>query len=175
MRGRRASHDGAMTDQRIPTRTLGQNGPDVGAVGLGCMGMSWAYNPDQRDDDRSVATIGRALDVGVTLIDTADVYGPFTNEDLVGRALAGRRHEAVLATKCGLVVAEGGAPRDIRPDGPTGSPTANRRVRRPIAITAACATDRLGRDPERPYPSTKTGCADARAYRRERDREREKE
>jgi aryl-alcohol dehydrogenase-like predicted oxidoreductase len=88
----------------IPTRTLGPGGPATGAVGLGCMGMSWAYNPEQRDDERSIAVIRRALDIGVTLIDTADVYGPFTNEELVGRALEGRRDEAVLATKCGLEV-----------------------------------------------------------------------
>lgn len=89
---------------RIPIRPLGQAAVPVGAVGLGCMGMTWAYNPAERDDDRSVATVRAALDAGVTLIDTADVYGPFTNEELVGRALAGRRDEAVLATKCGLVL-----------------------------------------------------------------------
>src|SRR5436305_11305922 len=88
----------------IPTRTLGPGGPAVGAIGLGCMGMSWAYNPEQRDDERSIAVIRRALDVGVTLIDTADIYGPFTNEELVGRALEGRRDDTVLATKCGLEV-----------------------------------------------------------------------
>ena len=88
----------------IPTRRLGATDLVVGAVGLGCMGMSWAYDPAQRDDDRSAATIGAALDAGVTLIDTAPAYGPFTNEELVGRALAGRRGEAVLATKVGLNV-----------------------------------------------------------------------
>lgn len=88
----------------IPQRRLGSSDLQVGAVGLGCMGMSWAYDPSDRDDDRSIAVIRRALDLGVTLIDTADVYGPFTNEELVGRALEGRRHEVALATKCGLVV-----------------------------------------------------------------------
>jgi aryl-alcohol dehydrogenase-like predicted oxidoreductase len=68
------------------------------------MGMSWAYNPEDRDDGRSIRVIGRALELGVTLIDTADVYGPYTNELLVGRALEGRRDDAVLATKCGLEV-----------------------------------------------------------------------
>ena len=103
----------------IPTRRLGPDGPEVGAVGLGCMGMTWAYNPAERDDDRSVATVHRALDEGVTLIDTADVYGPFTNEELVGRALAGRRDEAVLATKCGLVGREAATERgfDTSTDG----------------------------------------------------------
>ena len=77
---------------------------EVGAIGLGCMGMSWGYGSDDRDDERSIAVIHRALNLGVTLLDTADMYGPFTNEELVGRALDGRRDEAVLATKCGLVV-----------------------------------------------------------------------
>ena len=93
-----------MAHDTIPTRTLGLAGPEVGAIGLGCMGMSWAYDPADRDDDRSIAAIHRALEIGVTLIDTADMYGPFTNEALVGRALAGRRDSAVLATKVGLVV-----------------------------------------------------------------------
>jgi aryl-alcohol dehydrogenase-like predicted oxidoreductase len=93
-----------MEHSALPTRTLGPGGPAVGAIGLGCMGMSWAYNPEQRDDERSIAVIRHALDIGVTLIDTADIYGPFTNEELVGRALEGRRADAVLATKCGLEV-----------------------------------------------------------------------
>jgi aryl-alcohol dehydrogenase-like predicted oxidoreductase len=88
----------------IPTRRLPAAGLEVGAVGLGCMGMSWAYGAPERDDARSVEVIRRALELGVTLIDTADVYGPFTNEELVGRALEGRREAAVLATKCGYVV-----------------------------------------------------------------------
>jgi aryl-alcohol dehydrogenase-like predicted oxidoreductase len=79
-------------------------GREVGPVGLGCMGMSWAYDPSDRDDERSIGVIHRALEIGVTLLDTADAYGPFTNEELVGRALEGRRDQAVLATKCGLVV-----------------------------------------------------------------------
>ena len=86
----------------LPQRRLGPF--DVGAIGLGCMGMTWAYNTGSRDDERSAAVIHRALDLGVTLIDTADVYGPFTNEEVVGRALAGRRDGVVLATKVGLVV-----------------------------------------------------------------------
>lgn len=103
----------------IPTRRLGADGPQVGAVGLGCMGMTFAYNPADRDDDRSVATVHAALDAGVTLVDTADVYGPFTNEELVGRALAGRRDEAVLATKCGLVLTPDSTERgfSMGPDG----------------------------------------------------------
>ena len=97
-------------------RTLGTSGPSVGPVGLGCMGMSWAYGADQRDDKQSVQVLHRALDLGVTLIDTADVYGPFTNETLVGYGLAGRRAEAFLATKVGLVVGRDGIVKDGRPE-----------------------------------------------------------
>jgi aryl-alcohol dehydrogenase-like predicted oxidoreductase len=80
------------------------------------MGFTHAYDPDQRDDDRSVAVIHRALDLGVTLIDTADIYGPFTNEVLVGRALRDRRDEAVLASKCGFVPGTYPFERDGRPE-----------------------------------------------------------
>ncbi|HEY2794805.1 MAG TPA: aldo/keto reductase [Micromonosporaceae bacterium] len=86
-------------------RTIG--GLQVGAVGLGCMGMTWAYSTDAQTDEQMIGVIRRAIDLGVTLIDTADVYGPFTNETLVGRALAGRRDEVVLATKCGLRFPDG--------------------------------------------------------------------
>jgi aryl-alcohol dehydrogenase-like predicted oxidoreductase len=79
-------------------RTLGQ-GLAVSALGLGCMGMSQSYGP--ADEQESVATVHRALDMGMTFLDTADVYGPFTNERLVGRAIAARRDEVVLATKFG--------------------------------------------------------------------------
>ena len=82
-------------------RELGRSGLRVGGIGLGCMGMSEFYGP--RDEDESIATIHRALDLGVTLLDTADVYGPFTNEELLGKALRGRRREAVVATKFGIV------------------------------------------------------------------------
>src|SRR4051794_13065222 len=87
------------------TRKLGGTteggGLEVSVVGLGCMGMSEFYAG--RDDDESTATIHRALDLGVTLLDTSDIYGPHTNEQLVGRAIAGRREEVVLATKFGIV------------------------------------------------------------------------
>jgi len=87
------------------TTTLGRSGPEVGVIGLGCMGMTHSYDmATPRDDNTSVAVIHQALDLGMTLIDTADAYGPYTNEELVGRALAGRhRDRAVLATKVGLV------------------------------------------------------------------------
>ena len=92
----------------MQTRTLGLKGPTVSALGLGCMGMSEFYGA--RDDDESIATIHRALDLGVNFLDTSDVYGPHTNEVLVGRAIADRRDQVVLATKFGIV-------RD--PDDPT--------------------------------------------------------
>lgn len=85
----------------MKTRTLGKNGPKVSAIGLGCMGMSEFYG--QTDEAESIATIHRALEIGVDFLDTADMYGPFTNEELVGRAIKGRRDEVVLATKCGIV------------------------------------------------------------------------
>ena len=81
----------------MKTRRLGKNGPVVSAMGLGCMGMSAAYG--ERNDKESINTIHRALDLGVTLIDTADMYGWGHNEELIGKAIKGRREKMVLATK----------------------------------------------------------------------------
>jgi aryl-alcohol dehydrogenase-like predicted oxidoreductase len=98
----------------METRRLGDLG--VSAIGLGCMGMSEFYGPS--DEAEAIATIHRALDLGVTLLDTADMYGPFTNEELVGRAIRGRRDQVVLATKCGIVR----DPQDKRLRGINGRP-----------------------------------------------------
>jgi aryl-alcohol dehydrogenase-like predicted oxidoreductase len=85
----------------MQTRTLGRGGPTVSGIGLGCMGMSEFYGA--HDDAESTATLHHALDVGLNFLDTADAYGPYTNEELIGRALRGRRDQAFLATKFGFV------------------------------------------------------------------------
>ncbi|MFF5634548.1 aldo/keto reductase [Streptomyces sp. NPDC012825] len=87
-------------------RTIGATALDVGAIGLGCMPMNWAYSRSQQRGDRSLRTVHAALDAGVSLLDTADMYGPFTNELLVGRVLKERRADAFVSTKCGLLVGD---------------------------------------------------------------------
>jgi aryl-alcohol dehydrogenase-like predicted oxidoreductase len=116
----------------VETRTLGSQGLAVSAEGLGCMGMSEFYG--EADESQAVATIHRALELGVTLLDTADMYGPFTNERLVGRAIAGRREQVVLATKFG---------NERRPDGSWVGING-----RPEYVRAACdaSLERLGID-----------------------------
>jgi aryl-alcohol dehydrogenase-like predicted oxidoreductase len=98
----------------MQTRKLGSQGLEVSALGLGCMGMSEFYG--RADEGEALATIRRALDLGVNFLDTADMYGPFTNELLVGRAIEGRRDEAVVATKFGNVRGENGEHLGIRGD-----------------------------------------------------------
>jgi aryl-alcohol dehydrogenase-like predicted oxidoreductase len=94
--------------KHVKLRTL-----DVGRIGLGAMGMSFAYTGAGADDAESIRTIHRAIDLGVTLIDTAEVYGPYTNEELVGRALKGHRDDVVLATKFGMISHTGGGPGEL--------------------------------------------------------------
>lgn len=89
-------------------RSLGANGLTVAPLGLGCMGMSASYGvASERDESEAIATIHRALELGINFFDTAEVYGPYANEDLVGKALAGRRSEAVIATKFGWRIEKG--------------------------------------------------------------------
>jgi aryl-alcohol dehydrogenase-like predicted oxidoreductase len=89
----------------LDTRKLGSQGLAVPAIGLGCMGMSQSYGP--ADEAESVATLHRAIELGCTFLDTAEVYGPFTNEDLLGRALAGKRDKVTIATKFGFNIKDG--------------------------------------------------------------------
>jgi len=98
----------------VQERNLGKEGLSVSELGLGCMGMSEFYGTT--DEDESVATIQRAIELGVTFLDTADMYGPFTNEKLVGKAIEGRREEVQLATKFGNVRGEDGSFRGVRGD-----------------------------------------------------------
>src|SRR5262245_61353994 len=116
MPGHRLESVGMMTSQ-LPRRQLGSSGLVVSALGLGCMGMSEFYGA-AADETQSVATIHRALALGIDLLDTADVYGPFTNERVVGRAIRDRRDQVVLATKFGNVRNEDGTWLGItgRPD-----------------------------------------------------------
>lgn len=104
----------------LKTRKLGRQGLEVSMLGLGCMGMSHAYGSP--DDAESIATIHRALELGVTFFDTAEVYGPFTNEELLGRALKGRREGVVIATKFGFRIENG------KPAGPDSRPAHIREV-----------------------------------------------
>src|SRR6187399_2300089 len=101
----------------MPNRTLGTQGLTVSALGLGCMTMSDSYGtPDERDEAESIATIHRALDLGVTFFDTAEVYGPLKNEELLGRAFKGKRDGAIIATKFGFSIETGMSGLDSRPE-----------------------------------------------------------
>jgi aryl-alcohol dehydrogenase-like predicted oxidoreductase len=101
----------------LPMRKLGRQGLEVSMIGLGCMGMSQSYGP--ADEQESIATLHRAIDLGCNFFDTAEVYGPYTNEELLGRAFKGRRGEVVIATKFGFRLENGkqvGGERDSRPE-----------------------------------------------------------
>src|SRR3954470_12150750 len=98
----------------MQTRKLGSQGLEVSAMGLGCMGMSEFYG--STDEEEALRTIHRAIEMGGTFLDTADMYGPFTNEKLVGRAIADRRDSVELATKFGNVRGEDGSRQGIRGD-----------------------------------------------------------
>jgi aryl-alcohol dehydrogenase-like predicted oxidoreductase len=101
----------------LEKRKLGRQGLEVSAIGLGCMGMSMSYGP--ADETESIATLHRAIELGCTFLDTAEAYGPFTNEELLGRALEGRRDEVTLATKFGFRIENGkrvGIGLDSRPE-----------------------------------------------------------
>jgi aryl-alcohol dehydrogenase-like predicted oxidoreductase len=102
----------------LQTRHLGGSGLEVSAIGLGCMGMSFAYGaPEERDERESIATLHRAMELGVTFFDTAEAYGPYTNEELLARAFQGKRDRVVIATKFGFAFDEraGLAGLDSRP------------------------------------------------------------
>jgi aryl-alcohol dehydrogenase-like predicted oxidoreductase len=118
----------------VLTRRLEGLGRPVGAVGLGCVGMSAEYNTADIDDERSLAVLARAVELGVTLFDTADAYGPFTNESLLRRGLRGLARDVVVATKVGLVMAGDGLDARRRAD--------------PAHIRASCEASlrRLGRE-----------------------------
>ncbi len=93
----------------LPMRTLGKEGLTVSALGLGCMGMSQSYGtPEERDERESIATVHRAIELGVTFFDTAEAYGPYANEELLARALQGRREQVTIATKFGFRFGERG-------------------------------------------------------------------
>ena len=146
----------------VTTRTLGRSGIEVSALGMGCwaIGGPWAEGSQplgwgEVDDDESVRAIRRALDLGVTLFDTADTYGAGHSERVLGRALAGRRDEAVIATKWGCTFDE--ATRQA-----TGEDASPAYLRRAVAAVAAPA----GHRPDRPVPAAPGGPAGAAAPRR---------
>ncbi len=117
---------GRSTVMSLPLRKLGRQGLEVSAIGLGCMGMSQSYGP--ADETESIATLHRAIALGCTFFDTAEVYGPFANEELLGRALSARREQVVLATKFGFRIENGQDGRHRQP--PRAHPAGGRRLLR---------------------------------------------
>ena len=153
-----AGEDAGMTSHpSVGTRTLGRDGLVVSALGLGCMGMSQAYGAADRDE--SIATIHRALDLGVTFLDTSDVYGSGHNEELVGEAIAGRRDEVQLATKFSLTRDDGRRHAHRRAAGERarlrrGQPApAGRRRDRPLLPAPGRPRRCRSRTPSAPWPS----------------------
>ena len=145
-------------------RTLGTAGLSVSALSLGCMGMSEFYGPT--DEQESLATIDRALELGITMLDTADVYGPRTNEVLVGKAVKGRRDSVVIATKFGIVRTED--PQLSSGQRPAGL---HQSELRRIAEAARCRHDRslLPAPCRSRYPDRRNRRRDERARRRGQD------
>ncbi len=135
----------------MQTRTLGTQGLTVGAIGLGCMGMSFAYGTG--DDAESIATIHRALELGVTFFDTAEVYGPYTNEKLVGRALAGRRDDVVIATKFGFALDADGTRHGVDGSPANAKKVAEESMRR-LGIDVIDLYYQHRRDPKVPIEET---------------------
>jgi len=105
-----------MSTPEIPQRNLGRSGLTVSAIGLGCMGMSEFYHPKQQNDEESIRVVHRYLDMGGNFLDTADMYGPCTNETLIGKAIKGRRAQVVIATKFGNVRGPNGEFLGVRGD-----------------------------------------------------------
>ena len=146
-----------MSTRATRQRKLGRTGPEVSAIGLGCMGMSEFYGPG--DEAESIATIHRALDLGVNFLDTADMYGPYTNEELVGRAIRGRRDAVVIATKFGIVRADDRTVRAINGKPDYGRAACEGSLRR-LGVERIDVYDQHRVDPATPIEDTVGAMAD---------------
>ena len=132
-------------------RTLGTNGLTVSAVGLGCMSMTGAYDVAAPDRADSIAVVRRAIELGVTFFDTAEVYGPFANEDIVGEALEPYHDDVVIATKFGFASTENGVPAGGLGSDPAEHPARRRRLAAPAAHRPHRPLVPAPRRPERPH------------------------